>query len=461
MTLRMRMQLLVGALTVVFLLALGVSQLTTARESIKEEVASANRVAVQLLQRTSWVYAAQGTPAMVAYLQGLGRVRSNDIVLTDQQGLELYRSPESPYKAGRQAPEWFANLLEPELARQVVDFPDGKLEVRANASRAVLDAWDSLWGAGLPMVGAMMVLHGLVYAWARRIARPFGQIVQGLDHLKDGHFAVRLPSLSGREAAAIGDAFNRMVTMLQAHIDAEKRAALAEQQLEDQRTLNRWVDQHLDAERRAIARELHDELGQSVTAMRSVATSLAHRAGETDVATRDAALMIAEECRRLYDAMHGIIPRLTPLVLDNLGLQDALQDLRERLVRSHPGLSMSLDLHLPDSPLSHEAALTLYRAAQEGASNALRHGQAHALELSLTPLQGGIQLRLLDDGVGLSASPGSTGAGTADASTQNLGGHYGLVWLAERCSALSGRAELSPRADGSGCVLIVWLPLPT
>jgi two-component system, NarL family, sensor histidine kinase UhpB len=450
MTLRMRMQLLVGVLTLVFLFALGATQLTSARESIKEEVASANRVAVQLLQRTGWVYAAQGTPAMVAYLQGLGRVRSNDIVLTDKAGVELYRSPESPYKAGRHAPAWFASLLEPDFGQQVVAFPDGKLEIRANASRAVLDAWDSLWGAGLPLVAAMLVLHGLVYAWARRIVQPFGQITQGLEELKAGNFQASLPPLKGREAATIGEAFNRMVQVLGEHIETEKRAVLAERQLDDQRALSRWVDHRLDEERRAIARELHDELGQSVTAMRSVATSLAHRAGESDPDTRNAALLIADECKRLYDAMHGIIPRLAPLVLDNLGLQDALQDLRERLLRSHPGLNVQLEITLPDSPLSHQAALTLYRAAQEGASNALRHGQASTLNLKVVPQAQGVRLQLDDDGQGLKA---------ADTRTPDPQGHYGLVWLKERCAALSGHAELTAREPGPGCSLRVWLPL--
>ncbi len=61
---------------------------------------AANRVAAQLLQPHRLRYAAQGTPAMLAFLQGVGRVRSNEITLLDAGGNELYRSPPSPYKAG-------------------------------------------------------------------------------------------------------------------------------------------------------------------------------------------------------------------------------------------------------------------------------------------------------------------------------------------------------------------------
>ena len=445
MTLRLRMQVLVGVLTLLFLGVLGVTQLRTARESIKEETQAANRVAVQLLQRISWVYATDGTPALVSYLQGLGRVRSNDITVTDRQGRVLYRSPESPYKAGRHAPGWFAALLTPQVPPQVVEFPDGRLQITANASRAVLDAWDALTEAGLPMLLMMLVVLGGVAAWAQRIVRPFGVIVQGLDALKAGDFSRRLPALAGREAHALGQAFNRMAEELQAHIETEKRAVKAELQLEEQRTLGRWVDHRLDEERRAIARELHDELGQSVTALRSVATSLAHRAGDREPAMRDAALMMADECKRLYDAMHSIIPRLRPLVLDNLGLHDALMDLRDKLLRAHPGLQCDWTLSLEGTPLSHEAALTVYRATQEGCANALRHGQARQLRLTLAAADAGLQMVLSDDGSGLPPGPVAEG-------------HYGLRWLQERCAALGGQARIGPRPDAQGAELRVWLP---
>ena len=113
MTLRLKINLIVGALTVLFVAAVIALQLRSMRDSVHEEVVAANRVAAQLLNRTALRYAAQGTPAMLAFLQGVGRVRSNDIELFDVQGKELYRSPPSPYKAGRDAPDWFEALISP------------------------------------------------------------------------------------------------------------------------------------------------------------------------------------------------------------------------------------------------------------------------------------------------------------------------------------------------------------
>lgn len=446
MTLRLKINLIVGALTLLFLIAVLTLQLRSMRDSVQEEVVAANRVASQLLNRTVWRYAAQGTPAMLAFLQGMGRIRSNDVALFDNVGNELYRSPPSPYKAGRDAPAWFEALIAPPPSVQSIEFPDGKLEVRANASRAAIDAWDD----ALMLVGSALVLllavNALVFWLVGRTVKPFGQIVGALDELKHGRFDVALPPLPGQEAGAIGAAFNRMVGELQGHIETERRAVRAELQLSDSRELTRWIDHHIEQERLMIARELHDELGQSVTAMRSMATSIAQRCAGKDAQAEQAARLIAEESSRLYDAMHGIIPRLTPLVLDNFGLADAIADLVERTRRSHPAVLIEVDVSLGDARLSGEVALALYRAAQEGITNALRHGQAAHISLNLAGTADSVHLTLRDDGRGLPPE----GLPTS--------GHYGLRWLSERVESLHGTVALQP-ALPRGAQLAVRLPL--
>ena len=446
MTLRLKINLIVGALTLLFMVAVMWLQLRSLRESVHEEVVAANRVAAQMLNRTVWRYASQGTPAMLNFLQGIGRVRSNDITLLDLQGQALYRSPPSQYKAGRDAPLWFDGIVSPPPSTQAFDFPDGKLVVRSNASRAVLDAWDYvtvLAGSGLLL---LVVVNALVFWLVGRTVRPFGQIVAALNQLQAGRFDVQLPRLAGTEAAAIGGAFNRMVSELQDHIETERRAVRAELQLSDSRELTRWIDQHIERERLMIARELHDELGQSVTAMRSMALSIAQRMHTLDPQAEAAARLIADESSRLYDAMHGIIPRLTPLVLDNFGLAEALNDLIERTRRSQPDVQIELRVELGHSALGSDAALALYRAAQEGVSNALRHGQARLLQLAVVGEAGTVTLDLTDDGNGLAP----------DWSTRT--GHYGLRWLAERVEALGGEFRVEP-ASPRGVRLQVRLPL--
>lgn len=446
MTLRLKINLIVGALTVLFAAAVIALQLRSMRDSVHEEVLAANRVAAQLLNRTAWRYAAQGTPAMLAFLQGVGRVRSNDIELFDAQGTSLYRSPPSPYKAGRDAPDWFEALISPPPSVQSIEFPDGKLVVRANASRAAVDAWDyTRWLAGGAAL-LLIVINTLVFWLVGRTTRPFGRIVQALNEVQAGRFDAALPPLAGTEAAAIGRAFNRMVRDLHTHIETEKRAVRAEMQLSDSRELTRWIEQHIEQERLLIARELHDELGQSVTAIRSMALSIAQRVGALDAQAEQAARLIAEESSRLYDAMHGIIPRLTPLVLDSFGLADALRDLAERTRRLQPQVDIQLQLDLAAAELPAELALTLYRAAQEGITNALRHGEARSLQLSVRADERDVNLTLVDDGKGLPAD------------WAQRTGHYGLRWLAERAQALRGRLEVEA-VEPHGVRLRLQVPL--
>jgi len=447
MSLRLKIHLILGVLTLLFVLTMLALEVRSMRDSVREEVVAANRVAAQLLNRTVWRYAAQGTPAILGFLQGVGRVRSNDITLLDTQGHALYKSPLSPYKAGRDAPAWFAALVEPPPARQAIEFPDGKLVVESNASRAVLDAWDEAMTLVLAALGMLVALNALVYWLVGRTVRPFRQIVTALNQLEGGRFDATLPPLVGAEAATIGAAFNRMVGMLRGHIETERRAMRAELQLSDSRELTRWVDHHIEQERRMIARELHDELGQSVTAMRSMALSIAQRVRAFDPQAEQAARTIADESSRLYDAMHGIIPRLTPLLLDNFGLAEALADLVERTRRSQPGVQIDLRADLADAQLGSDAALALYRAAQEGITNALNHGQARHVQLSVQGRAGEVVLELGDDGVGLAP-------GWAEKT-----GHHGLRWLGERVQGLGGRFELVAAAP-TGTRLSVRLPLP-
>lgn len=447
LSLRLKIHLIVGGLATVFVLVVIGLRLHGMRETVREEVVAANRVASQLLNRTVWMVAARGPGAMVEYLQGMGRVRANDIVLSTIGGEVLYQSPPSPYKAGRNAPDWFSRLIVPPLPVQVLEFPSGgRLTITPDASRSAIDAWDQLLAIAATALALLLALHAIVYALVGQTVRPFGKIVAALNRLEAGQLDVQIERLPGQEAAAIGAAFNRMVEGLRARIEAERRASVAERELSDRRELARWIDHHLEEERKLIARELHDELGQSVTAIRSLALAVAGRTAGKDASSEQAARVIADESQRLYAAMHGLIPRLAPLVLDAFGLADTLRDLVERTERSQPGVQVGLQVQLDQVQLDAETALALYRAAQEGLTNALRHGQATAIELSLSADPAGARLRVDDNGSGLPAD------------WQARAGHYGLRWMGERIEGLGGGFAIRNREPGPGVRLDIWVP---
>jgi len=445
MTLRTRLNLIVAGLSAAFVAVLLIADVQRARVSIGEEITAANRVAAQLFEHLAALHAFDERPdELVNFLDELGRVRAHDITLLGPDGSILYRSPASTWKAGREAPAWFARLLTPDQARRRFDLPTGgALLLEADASRAVLDGWDAF--VSLVTIAALMlvVANGAAFALVRRALRPIPVIVDGLARIRGGDLGFRLPALPGTEAGAIGEAFNAMAQAVEDKVAAERKAREAESRLEERRELGRLIEQRIEEERRLIAHELHDEFSQSVTAIRSLALAIAARA-EAPPQSVETARLIADEAARLYDAMHGLIPRLEPLTLDSLGLGETLENLVRDWQRRCPGVALSARYRL-SGDLGNSVALTIYRIVQEGLINALRHGHPSSVEIDVHGDDERIAVTVADDGVGL----------PADFSRP---GRFGLRGLAERVETLSGRFEVRNR-EPRGVLLTAEIPL--
>lgn len=444
MKLRTRLYLVLTALTAVFVAALVAAEVRETRASIREEIEAANRVAAQLLGRLGPVYAAAGGPAAVQdLLRQLGHVRANEVTLRGASGEVLYHSPPAVYKAGREAPRWFAHLLAPQPARQMFELTAGtQLLIEAQPSRAILDAWDDLTRLLAVAVVMLAMLGALAFWLIEQALAPFPVIVAGFERLKSGELAYRLPPLKGAEAAAIGEAFNRMAQAVEDKMQAEREAREARSRLEERREMAQLVEQSIEEERRLIAHELHDEFSQSVTAIRSLAMAIATRADAAAVS--EPARLISAEAARLYDAMHGLIPRLGPPTLDTLGLSESLESLLRESQRRHPTPRLYLQQQLP-ADLGASATLAAYRVVQEGLVNALRHASATRVDIEVRSDGASMLVTVNDDGVGL-PQPWSRP------------GHFGLRGLAERVERLGGRLTVRNR-EPHGVSLAAEIPL--
>lgn len=446
--LRWQIHLIVAALMGLFVAAVIALQIDATRRSVREEIVAANRVAGQLLQRVGWIYTNAGPEALVGFLQQLGRVRANDIRLESDDGRSLFVSPPPTYKQGRDAPAWYTGLVTPPLQRQVIALPGGRLTVEAEPSRAILDGWDDfvrLAGAG----ATVLVLLNIGVFWLLgRALKPLPTIVSGLSRLEKGDYAARLPALPGRDVGVIGQAVNQLAEAIEAEIQARLRAYEAERTLEESREFSRRLEAHTEAERRAIARELHDEFAQSVTAIRTLARTIHTRLGERDATATQAAGMIADEAARLYEAMHGLIPRLAPPALDDLGLADALTELADasRSRFNDVGIDLALSGLEQSRSLPAEPARAAYRVAQEALTNALRHSGASRISVRAEADPQSLRLTIDDNGRGLPEDWARRG-------------HYGLRGLRERVATLEGRLTLGERPEGGGTRVEAWLPL--
>ncbi len=440
------MNLVVAALSAGFAIVLIAAEIQSTRASVREEIEAANRVASQLLGRLTAVYSRVGGPDLVLqFLQQLGRVRANEVTLQSSTGEILYRSPPATYKAGREAPAWFAHMLAPQTPPYAFSLPGGVLlVVQAQPSRAVLDSWDEI--TRLAAIAALMfvIVNVLAFWSVKRALDPFPVIAAGLERIQQGDLGFRLPSLPGNEAHTIGAAFNRMAQAVQDKVLAERKASDAEARLLERREMASLADQRVEEERRLIAHELHDEFGQSVTAIRSLALAIATQLGDRDPASSDVARLISEEAARLYDAMHGLIPRLTPLSLDSLGLAATLENLVRDWQRRHPSITLTLrhDLHIDLGP---SVTLGIYRVVQEGLINALRHAQPTRVDIAVHCDADNITATVIDDGVGLPSDWARPG-------------HFGLRGLTERVQQLGGRFDIGDH-EGRGVKLSAQIPL--
>lgn len=443
MSMRLQVNLLVASLIAVFIAVVLAFKLADTRRSVSEETEAANKVATQLLAYFVETYAQTSRPIVLHSLERLGRVRSTEITLRDAGGALVYRSPPSPYKAGRAAPAWYAALVEPEPMRKELRFADSVLEIESDASRAVLDGWDDT--VDLLQVGALaMVFGNLVVFWlVRRMTRPFQAIVRGLEDMQAGAYHTRLPEFAGAEAASIARAFNRSAQAIEDNLDARREAVAARLRLEQSRELAAAVQSRVEEERRQIARELHDETGQGITAIRSLAQALIRRGG--DEPTREIAQLIADTAGGMYDAVHELVSRVRPPSVDTLDLAAAVEDALAGWRRQQPHVTFAFACGKLPEPLGESYVLAAYRIVQEAVTNALRHAQAGRIGIAVDVADGALRVEVSDDGRGLAAD-------------WRRPGHYGVRGMHERARALGGEVSIG-NLDEGGVRVCARLPL--
>ena len=225
------------------------------------------------------------------------------------------------------------------------------------------------------MLAVDLALLRRVLAPLRRLAAVMGSVEPG----EPGRRAKASPT-AGREVVALAEALNSMLDRLEDERRESGRRALTAQ----------------ETERLRIARELHDEVGQTLTA---VALRAEQAAGEP-ARQQQALTEIADTVQRSLDDVRRIGRELRPEALDDLGLVSALSALCSRIERqSRMRVRRELDGRLPALP--DEVELVIYRVAQESLTNALRHAEAVETKVSLQPADGCVILTVSDDGCGL------------------------------------------------------------
>ena len=233
-----------------------------------------------------------------------------------------------------------------------------------------------------------------------------------------------------------------------------RRRQLAEAQLEAALTDNRRLSQQYvrlqEAERKSLARELHDELGQYLNVIKLDAVAIRDGRLTDPTSLREQAEAIVSNGNHIHRVLTSLIRQLRPVGLDELGLGAALEHCIDTWRPRLPDVRLNLELSGEFGDLTEAVTLTVYRVVQEGLNNVAKHAVAGQVTMRLerTPPGTGspdfVTVTIADDGVGVDTK----------VPTQGLG----LIGMRERVAALAGHLEVSS-TPGSGFQLKARIPV--
>ncbi|HEV2703502.1 MAG TPA: histidine kinase [Steroidobacteraceae bacterium] len=438
MYLHTRLLLGIAAVTLAALLFSVLIPLASVRPDVARETDSSLQLTTLLVKVEDSVRGAadataalSAAAAVVRQSQPLRHVR---ITLQDAAGRGIAASALDPDQGG-----WLAGALANGSGRTQLSYPLawsadrlGTLRVSANPRSEVSEIEDRVESDVLLLVMVVLAMAGAVYFMVRRGLRPVGQIQLALSRLQAGELATRLPHFRVKDLDDICDSFNHCAQALQSA--AEQR-----------RTLNQRLIAVAEEERRRLARELHDELGQSLTAIKVDAAYMQREAQGVLPGVVGCAQGVGEVVDGIMALTRGMLSRLRPHELETVGLRGTLQDLVDGWqVRVAERLTCSLAFQGPVDTLSPQLNITLYRLIQECLTNAVRHSRARCIGIEVKVTDAQVQLRVAESVV----RPGTRAEG---------GGGTGLDGMRERVAAQGGELQLLWQPTG-GMLLTAWMP---
>jgi signal transduction histidine kinase len=299
----------------------------------------------------------------------------------------------------------------------VIEIPSQEANASLRALVAVL--------AAILMFGmsAAILVARLFSQW---LLAPISQLQESAERISQGDLAHRVHLNRSDELGFLAEAINQMVATLESTITELRELSL------------RLISAQ-ETERQRIARQIHDELGQTLTALK-LNLWMSQRHNPTDD-TLAAASKLATE---VQETARSLSHELRPAMLDDLGLQPTLHWLIDRL-EQRANLAISLEAELNENQLSAQMKITLYRLVAEALTNITKHAQASVVEILMYHRQNTLTLIIVDDGVGFDTK--------ILQSTQSLG----VDGMRERVNLLQGNFSIESKLN-EGTKIVIELP---
>jgi len=438
-TLKVRVSLLITALLAIVTLVGGIYVVHKARDDIQAEVRSTLTLTDHFLDaqldvlRDRWSSGVQTTPLF--QLEKLRDIRHLKVQFYDNHD-RLLESNAGAANHPAIAPGWFAALIRvaspPMLPETRTIALNGATVGRLVIAPDPTSETDEIWATSRALLGLLLLffvlVNGFVWWAVARAMRPVEQILAALGELRRGNLAVRLPPFAVPEMARISVGFNHLAETLQRSVTENRR-------------LTRQLLRTQENERTILARELHDEIGQCVSAMHADAVAIRNRGGE---AVRESAEAIVAVAGQIKEIVRSMLQRLRPPALEGLGLTAALRELVTAFQQRNPEVKCSLKSGSEPLPLDHETGIAVYRVVQECLTNIALHAHAQQVVIEIaSPAPGRIRVTVADDGVGFFSPPAKRG--------------FGLRGIRERVGALGGTYDIDSH-PGRGTR--IWFEVP-
>jgi two-component system sensor histidine kinase UhpB len=327
-------------------------------------------------------------------------------------------------------PDWFVGLLRiPNIAsaHPITIGPRhvGDIIFVPDLSADLLEKW--LGFLAIVLSGsALLVLAAIsAYLTVSLALRPLEQLGAGLARMQQGDYDSTIPLLGPPEIRKSCEEANQLARKLK-------------QLIQDNRSMLRKIVSLEDDERRELANELHDELGPLLFAIRANAIALSGSSTDPEAPSN----RLLEAAEAVQHASRRILDGLSPLYLEELGLEKSIQTLLQNAEAALTTVTTSSQLDPRIDSLDHLLSQTIYRVIQEAVTNAVKHARATTLNVEAMMSDQAVTIEISDNGIGF---------------PDNVSLGRGLTGMSDRSRALDGKLDLL--RNGGRTIVRCWLPL--
>jgi len=416
--------------------------ITNAKRSVRSEVESSTQLALQLIQAASASSLFDAGDQKLSFLRKLAElktIRHLHIELRSPTDILVPTDEDSLFEESN-APWWFVSLVRPpatEIRRWLYTPVTKPVDVliKPDPLDEIHESWIETRNILIFISIFIILANFLIYVLIGLYLSPIEKILDGLSDIRKGHYKMNLPHFSLPELDRISDQFNHMAKVL---FETNKR--------------NKFLRQRLleiqEEERRLLSRELHDELGQTITAIKAVAVSISNKTALEKRFVNSSVKTIVDYSDHVYQVAKNMMHRLRPPILDEFGLIKALQNMVDEWNDNQDKIFCDFRFSNISENLSESLKISLYRIVQESLTNTLKYSKATKITVKVirTDHDGikNIELEIYDDGVGLDKD--------------NIKSGFGLLGMKERVEMHNGVFEFSS-SQGNGFRISIVIPV--